>query len=205
MAAAGHQVHLVVHARFESFVRENGLAFRPVVGDPQGILEGEAGQMWLASDRNPVKQMRRMMAVARPMLWQAADDYWAACQEADLILYPVLIALIANAISEKLGVPACPAYLQHVHPTGAYPSALLPPMPRLGAVYNRLTYGVGGELFWWSLRSSVSGWRQERLGLSALPWRSPFAEWNRNIRPCFYGFSPAVLPKPPEWVDKYTT
>jgi UDP:flavonoid glycosyltransferase YjiC (YdhE family) len=157
--------------------------------------------MWLASDRNPIRFMRRMADIGRPLLWQAADDFWAACQGADLILYAVLAALPAAAIAERLGVPAYPAYLQHVHPTAAYPSSLFPPAPRLGAMYNRLTYALGGEMFWRAVQSVVSAWRQERLGLPPLPRRSQFAAWNRSRQPCFYGFSPAVVPRPSEWGD----
>jgi UDP:flavonoid glycosyltransferase YjiC (YdhE family) len=199
LAAAGHEVTMATHACWETFVRQYDLDFRPVAGDPRGALEGEAGQMWLASDCNPLRFMRGMMAAARPVLWQAADDYWAACQRADLILSPVLVNLVAVAIAEKLSVPAYPAYLQHVHPTAAYPSAMFPPAPGLGAAYNRLTYWLGGELFWQAMRPIISAWRQERLGLPMLPRRSQFATWIREPKPCFYGFSPVVLPKPPEW------
>ncbi len=79
LRAAGHDVTVATHACWEPFVAEHGLAFRPVAGDPRGALEGEAGQMWLASDRNPVRFTRGLMDAARPVLWQAADDYWAAC------------------------------------------------------------------------------------------------------------------------------
>jgi UDP:flavonoid glycosyltransferase YjiC (YdhE family) len=112
-----------------------------------------------------------------------------------------LAALPARAIAEKLGIPAYPAYLQHVHTTAVYPSAMMPAAPWLGGVYNRLTYALGGELFWWAMRPIISAWRQERLGLPALPRRSQFAAWIREPKPCFYGFSPTVVPRPPEWGD----
>ena len=199
LAAAGHAVTVATHACWEALVAEHGLHFSPVAGDPRGTLEGEAGQMWLSSDRNPFRFLRGMAEIGRPLLWLAADDYWAACQEADLILFAVLAALPATAIAEKLGVPAYPAYLQHVHTTATYPNALFPPAPRLGATYNRLTYVLGGDLFWRAVQPVVSAWRQERLGLPGLPWRSQFPAWNRSRQPCFYGFSPAVMPRAPEW------
>jgi sterol 3beta-glucosyltransferase len=190
LRAAGHEVNLATHVCWEPFVREHGLGFRPVAGDRRGMLEGEAGQKWLASGRDPLRFMRRMAYLGRLLLWQAADDYWVACQDADLILYAVLAALPAVAIAEKLEVPAYSAYLQHVHTTALYPSVVMPPVPRLGSVYNRLTYALAGEMFWRAVQPTVSAWRQERLGLPPLPWRS---------QPCFYGFSPAVVPWAPEW------
>jgi UDP:flavonoid glycosyltransferase YjiC (YdhE family) len=142
-----------------------------------------------------------MMDAAQPVLWQAADDYWAACQGADLILYPILAALPARDIAEKLGIPAYPAYLQHVHSTGVYPSGMMPALPRLGAPYHRMTYALSSELFWRAMRPIMSEWRQDRLGLPALPRRNIFPAWERARTPCFYGFSPAVIPRAPEWGD----
>ncbi len=110
----------------------------------------------------------------------------------------MLAALLAAAIAEKLGIPAYPAYLQHVHTTAAYPSAMFPPAPRCGAAYNQLTYALGGELFWRAMRPAMSAWRQERLELPPLPWRNQFAVWGRSRQPCFYGFSSAVVPRAPD-------
>ncbi len=45
LQAAGHDVTVATHACWEAFVAEHGLGFRPVAGDPRGMLEGEAGQM----------------------------------------------------------------------------------------------------------------------------------------------------------------
>ena len=199
LQAAGHRVCMATHACWEGFTREHGLDFRPVAGDPRAMVEGEAGQKWLATDRNPVTFMRHMMDAGLPLLWQMADDYWAASQGTDLILHPILTALPAAAIAEKLRVPAYPAYLQHVHSTGAYPSGMMPALPRLGAPYHRLTYVLSGELFWQAMRPIMNAWRQERLGLPALPRRNVFPAWERARTPCFYGFSPAVLPRAPEW------
>lgn len=199
LQAAGYRVSVATHACWEGFTRDYGLDYRPVAGDPRGIVEGEAGQMWLASDRSPIGFMRGMMDAARPVLYQAADDYWMACQDADLILYPILAALPAASIAEKLGIPAYPAYLQHVHATGVYPSGMMPALPRFGAPYHRLTYMLSSELFWRAMRPIISDWRQERLGMPPLPQRNVFPSWERARSPCFYGFSPAVVPRAPEW------
>ena len=201
LQSAGHDVSLATHACWQSLVRAHGLGYRPVAGDPRSILEGNAGQMWLSSDRSPAGFLRGFMEVAQPLMAKMSDDYWAACQDAGLILYPILAALPAAAIAEKLKVPALPAYLQHVHTTAMYPSAMMPPMPLLGAVYNRLTYSLGGEVFWRAMRPAMNKWRQERLGLPALPRRSQFPAWDRARLPCFYGFSRVVVPRPPEWGD----
>ena len=89
----------------------------PIAGDPRDAITEEAGQSWLEAGRNPLTFVQRLMDVARPMMWEILDEYWVACEDADLILYPVLATLAATTIGEVLGIPACPAYLQAIHPT----------------------------------------------------------------------------------------
>lgn len=202
LKASGLDVRLATHACFERTVRDAGLDYFPVAGDPRGTLEGEAGQKWLATDRNLFAFTKGMMDASRSFVWQVLNDYWRAGRDADLILFPVLAALPAFSIVEKLRIRGIPAYLQHVHPSRSYPSAVALPLPSLGGLYNRLTYSVGGQLFWQSMRSLINRWREETLGLSPYPLRGPFGEWLRSRTPCLYGFSPAVVPKAKEWGDE---
>jgi sterol 3beta-glucosyltransferase len=44
---AGHRVSLATHAPFEDEIREAGLEFRPIEGNPREILESEEGLAWL--------------------------------------------------------------------------------------------------------------------------------------------------------------
>ena len=198
MQNAGHAVRLATHAAFETLVRSRGLDFFPIAGDPRGTLEGEAGRDWLDTGQNPFVFMRRMITTARPFAWQVADDYWKACQDTDFTIYPNLAALLVASITEKIDVPAYPAYLQHVHPTRDYPSALAMPIPNLGGLYNQLTYPVGSQIFWQFMRPLVNEWRRQTLDLPPYPG-SPFGAWLRERRPTMYGFSPTVVPKPQEW------
>lgn len=198
LQAAGYQVRLAAHDNFETFVRDRGLTFFSIAADPRGILEGEAGRNWLEAG-NPVTFMRQMINAARPAMWQILADFWQACQDTDLVLYPVLAALPVASIAEKLSLPAYPAYLQHVHPTRVYPSSLVMPRPRLGGIYNRMTYTLTGQLFWQFLRPIVNQWRVDTLGLLPFPFKNPFDAWRKQRQPFLYGFSPHVIPKPPEW------
>jgi len=202
LKAAGHRVRLATHGCFEPMIRDVGLEFHRIGGDPKGILEGEAGQRWLEANQNTFAFLKRMMDATRPVMWQNLNDYWGACQDAELILYPILAALPAASIAEKLKLPAFPVYLQHVHPTRSYPSAIAVPIPSLGWVYNRLTYSVGGQLFWQFMRPVMNRWRTEVLNLSPYPLGGPFREWLDRRNPCFYGISPSVLPRATEWGEE---
>lgn len=201
LQTAGHTVRLATHSHFDAFVRNRGLGFMPVEGDPLAILENETGQRWLESGRNPYAFVRRMLDAIRPIAWQILNDYWKACQDADLILYSVLAAVAANSISEKLRLPAYPAYLQHVHPTRSYPSPMAMPLLRLGGIYNRLTYPLGEQFIWHLVRPLINQWREQNLALPRFSWKSPLQKILKRRALCLYGFSPAVLPKPPDWGD----
>ncbi len=202
LQAKGHRIRLATHACFEAMIRDLGLEFFLIAGDPRGTLEGEAGQKWLEADKNPLSFAKRMMEAAKPFLWQVLNGYWRACQDADLILYPVLAALPAASIGEKLKIRTFPAYLQHVHPTRYYPSPIALPLPSLGGIYNRLTYAVGGQVFWQFMRPLTNRWRAETLNLSPYPLKGPLNGWLKRRMPCFYGFSSRVVPRAPEWGDE---
>ena len=64
---AGHQVRVCTHERYEPEIREAGLEFSGAGGDPRLIMEGEAGQRWLESGRNPVRTMRRLLDLSGPI------------------------------------------------------------------------------------------------------------------------------------------
>jgi sterol 3beta-glucosyltransferase len=202
LKAAGHHIRLATHACFEPMVCDSALDFFLIAGDPRGTLEGEAGQKWLETGKNPFTFMNRMMDAAKPFMWQVLNDYWSASQDTDLILFPVLAALPAMSIAEKLEITALSAYLQHVHPSRSYPIAIAVPLPSLGGMYNRVTYPVGGQLFWQFMRPLINRWRVETLNLPPYPLKGPFREWLKRRAPCFYGFSPSVVPKAQEWGDE---
>jgi len=200
---AGHEVRVATHGNFRSMVEDRGLEYRPVEGNPQVILEEELGKRWIETGErmSPYTFMKRMMDAATPLIRQAMDDYLEACRGTDLILTSVLSGVASLCISEKLGIRTVGAYLQHVHPTSIYPSATAAPKPRLGKIYNRLTYVLSAFFYWQLLRPHVNKWRREVLGLPPYSFGGPLNEKESNKHQFLCGVSPAVLPKAPEWGD----
>jgi len=80
LQAAGHDVVLVTHTNFETFVRGRGLDFSPVHIASKQVLEGEGGRAWLESGSNPVLLFRRLSNLAGTLLRQVMIDCWNACQ-----------------------------------------------------------------------------------------------------------------------------
>jgi UDP:flavonoid glycosyltransferase YjiC (YdhE family) len=195
---AGHQVRLATHTNFRQFVQEHGLDFAPIAGDSQMILAGEAGQSWMETGGNFLGFARHLAQVALPMSRQVATDCLAACRDADAVLGSVLGFLAGYAVSEKLGLPCGIAFLQNVLRTRAYPSTLAPILP-LGGVYNWLSYWLVDQAIWALMRPMVNEVRADTLGLPPMPLESPWQRMYRQGHPILFGYSPSVLPPPPEW------
>lgn len=199
---AGYSVRIATHGRFRELVEAHGMAYSPVNGDPMSAIRAEAGQSWLETGSNPVTFVRRMLDVAQPMMAQILEDYWQACEGADMVLYPVLATLAAVGIGESMGIPVVPAYLQYVHPTGRYPFPLMKPRRGWEGLPNRLSHAFAEQAFWLFTRSPVNRWRTQTLGLEPYGWRSRFMERLAQRPLCLYGFSRHVVPKAPEWDER---
>lgn len=201
---SGHQVRVATHERFEPLIRRHDLEFGPVVGDPRDAVESDAGQAWLGTGGNPAAFGWRMAQLMRPMMKDAVRDCWAACRDADLVLCSLVGWLPAQSSVDNTGTPCIPAFLQPVTPTRSFPAAAWPAQSNLGAWYNLLTYRVGDQALWHLFRSALNEARRDVLGLGPLPLRTPMAQARRRGDPVLYGYSPTVVPPPPDWPPSVT-
>ncbi len=193
---AGHDVVVATHARFEGFVRAQGLGFASLAGDPRAGVESEVGRAWLDSGRNPVAFTYNFARLMRSHLEESLPDTWRACQGAELILASAL-GLAGFHVAERLGVPFAAALLQPLTPTGAFPSLAIP--VNFAAPLNRLSHRVAQQMLWQPASSTINRWRRENLGLSPIPLGGPFRRLDAERVPILYGYSPRVLPKPADW------
>ncbi|MEM6644812.1 MAG: glycosyltransferase [Bacteroidota bacterium] len=199
LAEAGYTVTVAAHAPFEAFVEGHGLAFAPMSGDPKAMLEGEKGRAWLETNGNPIQFVRGAIELARPELRAMLADCIQATEDAEAILYPTLLAFAGTSIGEARGIPAIPAYLQHVHPTRHYPPPFAQQVSAFGGRMKQFTYRAGYALFWRLIRDDVNAWRRSALGLPSLPNGAPITQWMQKAPLCLYGFSRHVLPAPNDW------
>ncbi len=199
LRAAGHSVRVATHAYFETFVRTHDLEFFPVAGDPQELLEGEAGRDWLDTSNNPVRFARGLARLAGPLVQRSALDCWHACQGTEAIIASRLGYLAGHDIAEKLQAPFFAAYLQPFTPTRAFPNIYVHPKIHLGGGLNLLTHFISEYIFWHLFRSYKNTFRREVLGLPRLPFNGPLSRKWGSRWPVLYGFSPVVVPRPPEW------
>src|SRR5215207_2847413 len=178
LVRAGYEVRVATHATFGAAVTAHGLGFAPIAGDPRAILGSAAADAWLASGRN-----RNMLAFARelrrewgPLLEQSLHDYWRACQGSDAVIFSA-VGVPSWHVAHRLGVPS------------------------IGPALNYATHVAVEQAMWQSSRGYVNRWRTNTLGLPPSPFLGPFEEMRRARTPTLYGFSPRVVPKPPDWGD----
>ncbi|MEM9543076.1 MAG: glycosyltransferase [Cyanobacteria bacterium P01_E01_bin.42] len=193
---AGYNVRLAAPPPFADFIQSKGLEFMPIEGEPQAMLEGEAGQKWLENNKNnPLVVFSDYAEVVRPVLRQQFDCSLAACEGTDAIIYGFL-AMVAPHIAEAANIPVFLGMLQPYTPTTAFPSVFIPPNPNLGPLYNWGSHVLMEQLFWQSFRTEINNWRQEVLGLSPWSWWGHSAA---SIQPILLGYSPIAVPKPSDW------
>ncbi|MBI4770481.1 MAG: hypothetical protein HY784_08760, partial [Chloroflexi bacterium] len=80
-----------------------------------------------------------------------------------------------------------------------FPSAIFPTRLRGGGLFNLLSHVAGGQTFWQLMRPLLNDARRELLDLPPTPLLGPFMDMLRQGLPVLYGYSPSVLPKPPDW------
>jgi sterol 3beta-glucosyltransferase len=200
---AGHDVRLVTGDDFETFVKERGLAFTPVGTNAHELLQSEAAHAALESGRNVLVAMWQIVDMFRSALDVMMERLWRASQGTEAIIFSSL-GIGAYHIAEKLGVPCFWALtLPIMTRTRAWPSLLVPLRLPLGGGYNLLSH-VFVEHFWQQLTGRLfNHWRLEHLDLPRIPlYKWPYPKLAGRPVPCLYHYSPAVLPKPPDW-DKH--
>ncbi len=185
LRAAGHEVCLATSENFADLVRAHGLDFAPIMGDSQAIVR-QAGANLLALLRG---------------FWTMAQEYSARIPEpirtADVIVNQLPLALAGYDLAEKFGVPMLVAAVIPLFPTAAFPLMGLPALPLPG--YNRLTYALAQQGGWQMARPMINRWRRQALDLPPLPLRGYLSQMGTARYPVVNGFSPHVVPRPPDW------
>jgi UDP:flavonoid glycosyltransferase YjiC (YdhE family) len=196
---AGHTVRLVTHQDFEEFVSSHGVEFWPIGGGVQDIAQGKDMRALLERG-NFLAILSQMAKEARRGALVLAKDGLAACEGMDLVIAGIGGLFIGAALAEKLHLPLLQAYYIPFTPTRAYPSFALPQLPPwFNGALNRLSYQVARQMMWQGFKSSNRLARERVLGLPPAPFWGPFTADCLRHTPVLYGYSPSVIPKPPDW------
>ncbi|MEJ7820170.1 MAG: glycosyltransferase [Rubrobacteraceae bacterium] len=204
LKAAGHQVRLAAPPTFERQILDRGLDFHRVTLDPQ-----EAVRLQLQNgDANLVQFVWRARETLAPIMQENAQQLFDACKDADAVVYTA-VGFLGSGISRDLGIPGVGAmYGPLINASNSFPSSFAPvPSGRLKLahtatrrIYNRLTHTVSQQLLWQPIRPLVNrALAATNPRLSPYPLDGPFGEARRYNAPMLNGWSPRVLPHPPDW------
>jgi len=196
---AGHAVTILTHQIFETFVRDYGLDVHPLQLDPRQVLVNQALS---ELGNNTVRINRWMEENFKASLHDLFIETLNANRGADLILNSGL-SFAGWHVAEKLNIPAVATYLWPVTPSRHFPAATgqIPPrwLPFRGTV-NYLLTKLFNQMFFNLLLSSVNQCRKDILDLTPLTWRDYWSlDSPASPTPLIYGYSPVVVPRPPDW------
>jgi sterol 3beta-glucosyltransferase len=183
---AGHQVALAAHGGFADLVRECGLEYRALPGDPVELVRARTAA--------PSPEAARSVFAA--FLDELGDGVLAAAAAGtDLLLTAFGPAPLGRLVAEAFGIPSLGVYLAPGVPTGEFPPPGSPAPAQLSPADN---IAAGRELLarTGSLYADVLRRLRARLDLPAATEDAPHPpdDW-----PICHGFSPVVVPRPTDW------
>jgi sterol 3beta-glucosyltransferase len=197
LRGAGYDVSVASYGMFEELITGCGLGFRLVPGDPQLLVASERGQRWQEGGAGPMGATRFVRLIAEHMRGVNAAILQAARQDTDVLLPAGLAWFGGYRIAEGLGLPSIGLALQPTHPTSQFP----PP-----GLKTRSLGGWGNRALARALmvagmaavdRPSKPLWAQE--GMPGLSIRQLVRRQETTRWPFIYGYSPFVVPRPPDW------
>lgn len=196
---AGHEVQLVTHAIFGDLVNRHGLTLYSLDLDPRQVLLNESLSQL---GNNPIRVNQWIEQRFAPVLGSVFEATLQAARDAELMVNSGL-SIAGWHVAEKLGIPAIAAYLWPATPTRYMPGAtgqIPPPWIPFKGLFNYLSTKLSNQLFFRLLSPLVNRCRDQVLGLRPLSLRDYWSlDSPASQAPLVYGFSSAVVPKPPDW------
>ncbi|CAE6526293.1 unnamed protein product [Rhizoctonia solani] len=227
----GHTVRISTHATFRPLVKDTGLMFFNIGGDPNelagymvrnpglipgldSIKNGEIGknQHIVAEVRSPslhpfdARLNHDKKILDRCLLSCYAEDDESEGESgfaADLIISnPPTFAHIHCA--EALGIPLHLTFTMPWSPTAAFPHPLVnikQTDETEPKMANYYSYSLVDMMTWQGLGRIINKFRIKRLGLEYLSTQSAVGITERASVPWTYCISPTIIPKPVDWMS----
>ncbi|KOS36847.1 hypothetical protein ACN38_g12379 [Penicillium nordicum] len=203
----GHRVRLATHGVFESFVRDSGLEFFSIGGDPSELMA------YMVKNPGLIPQMKSVqegdIQHKRVMVGQILQGCWQSCIEDDSVTKTPFVAdaIIANPPSfahihcaQALGIPLHMMFTMPWTSTRSFPHPLanLKYSTTEPKMANYLSYGIVEWLTWQGLGDVINDWRKS-IDLEPISaTEGPRLAETLKI-PFTYCWSPTLMPKPADW------
>ncbi|KAL1884035.1 hypothetical protein Daus18300_000144 [Diaporthe australafricana] len=203
----GHRVRLATHDVFEEFVRDSGLEFYPIGGDPAQLMA------YMVKNPGLIPSMKTVAAGEiqrkRDMVGEMLEKFWWSCSHPDPQTGDPFVAdaIIANPPSfahihcaQALGIPVHLMFTMPWTSTSAFPHPLanLHNAGEDHSAANYISYGVVEWLTWQGLGDLINKWRK-RIDLEEIAmFDGPLLAESLKV-PFTYCWSPALVAKPADW------
>jgi sterol 3beta-glucosyltransferase len=194
---AGHQVRLATMQGFAGLAERYDLDFFPLPGDAQTLVQTTATAGGLAGKQNILRLWAGIRNSYGALAHAWAESFSASeLLETDIYINQLPGGLFGWDLAEKSGRPmlvaaVIPLAFTRKAPVMGFPALRLPG-------YNAISYRLAEQLVWSFFGPVVNRWRASHLGLPPHPRGGYFAALRRST-PFLNGFSPLVVPPPPDW------
>ncbi|KAI9163417.1 Sterol 3-beta-glucosyltransferase UGT80B1 [Paramyrothecium foliicola] len=203
----GHRVRLATHDTFSNFVRDFGLEFYPIGGNPAELMAFMVKNPGLIPSMKSIAdgEIQRKRIMVENML----EGCWQSCLQPDPLTSEPFVAdaIIANPPSfahvhcaQALGIPIHMMFTMPWSNTKAFPHPLanLTNVSADPTLANYLSYTVVEWLTWQGLGDVINKWRRS-IDLEDVPmFDAPLLAQTLRI-PFTYCWSAALVPKPTDW------
>ncbi|KAI2892579.1 CAZyme family GT1 [Aspergillus niger] len=215
----GHRVRLATHFVFRDFVKDNGLEFFNIGGDPAELMSYMVKNPKLIPKMETLVkgtvgrrrgEIRKMIGGCWRSCFESGEGIDTTGNEAITALPFVADAIIANPPSfahfhcaQKMGVPLHLMFTMPWSPTQAFPHPLANILTHdtRPSVANFVSYILTEMLIWQGVGELINEFRRFELGLDQLEGTGAPSLLHRLRVPFTYLWSPSLLPKPDDWPD----
>ncbi|CAE7079432.1 unnamed protein product [Rhizoctonia solani] len=208
----GHDVRLSTHETFRKMVKDAGLRFYNIGGDPHELMSYMVRNPGLIPGLESLRNGD--IGKKQKMVAEILEGCFASCFAPDagsgevtgfaadaIISNPPTFAHIHCA--EALGIPLLLSFTMPWCPTASFPHPLVnikqseSTEPKM---VNYYSYGLVDMMTWQGLGRTINKFRMKRLGLDYLTTNSAVDMIERCAVPWTYCLSPALVPKPGDWM-----
>ena len=195
---SGYRVRIVALETFRELAA--GLEFVGVPVDPQRFIDEHGLRESVGGGAGPIAFLRRYRAVVEATYGPLLGIVWEALADVDAVGFGTL-TIMAHPLADARGIPRFAVPLQPLTRSRAYPSLAFPPSwGKLGAACNLATHLLEERLWWAAVGGVVSRGLRDVLGRDPFPRGGPYDRiYADEGFPFVYGFSPTVVPHPPDW------
>ena len=191
----GHQVTIAAPENFKEFVEDFGIAFHPLYGNAEEMMNSPEGQSVLQAE-NTIKLMKYFFKVLYSAKVPLRKSYIEGFKKVDFIIANSATLPITSAIAERQNKKMALTYfMPPVVPTAEFP---LGDFDFLNFPwYNKLTYKLAHAFFWKFVKAETNEFRLE-LGLPALKENLVY-HIGKQLPLDLYCISPSLIPQPRDW------